>query len=117
MEVNSGDVFKTFNDDMTPPKPKFHLCINKNRFFIINSEPRKNSCNFKLSKNDCKILTKECYIDYGRPFCRSIEDFNIIQVSELSKTALKGLIEYIKLAPTLTPILIKEILKDLENVL
>lgn len=117
MEVRSGDVFKTFNDDMTPPKLKFHLCINKDKFFIINSDPRKYSANFKLSKNDCEILTKDCYIDYGCPICRPLNHFRIIQASELSKKVLKDLIENIKVSPKLTSVQIKEIVKDLENVL
>ncbi len=42
MDINVGDVFKAYNNEMIPKgKIKYHLCINTNTYFMINSDPNK----------------------------------------------------------------------------
>jgi len=116
-EVKEGEIFKAYNSHMTPPKIKYHLCIDKDRFFIINSKPRTQGFNFKISPEDCSILTKECFIHYCNMIHRPLENFTIIDKSELNKKVLYKLIEHIKVVPTFTESRKKEIINSLEKAL
>ena len=37
-KVEAGEVFKSHNKYMNPPKDKFHLCINEKMYLIINTK-------------------------------------------------------------------------------
>lgn len=117
-EVKTGEIFYAFNSDMVPrPKNKYHLCISQNKYFIINTDPPKVGCSFALKKEDCQILTRNCYINTTYPQIRDISTFEISQKAELSRESLENLIEHIKFHRSLTRITIKEIVAQLEKAL
>ena len=115
-KIKTGEVFKAFNKFMTPPKIKYHVCINSKIYLMINSKESLYSC--PLTPKDCSILTKECYIDCTRiKNDQPLKDFEIIQIAELSARALKELFERIKISPVLSQIQKDVILSELAKVI
>lgn len=100
---------------MTPPKTKFHLCINQNLYFIINTKAHNYNC--EITPNDCSLLSYASYIDCGLVMSEPISNFKIIKKEELSKSAIGRLIEKVKCCPVLIPVQAKKVIEELEKVL
>lgn len=101
-KIKSGEVFKSHNKYMNPPKEKYHLCINDTMYFIINTKAHSFNC--EISPKDCSILKYNCYIDCGTIRIEPIKEFIVIEKEQLSTEAILRLIEKLKCTPTLTTI-------------
>lgn len=111
-KVNTGDVFLAHNKYMKPPKLKYHLCISKNMYFLINSKPHEFNC--EITPKDCPLLEHNSYINCTVVRTEPLKEFIVIKKEELSNDALKRLITKIKYVPTITPIQKKFVLKELQ---
>ena len=100
---------------MYTPKMKYHLCLDENAYFVINT--KAHSYDLKITPKDCKILKHECYIKCDQLFTVPIQKFEIVKIEQLSSSSIKMLIEKVRWSPTLTGIQIKEIIKKLEECL
>ena len=114
-DVSTGDDFYAYNKDMYTPKMKYHLCLDENAYFVINT--KAHCYDLKITPKDCKILKHECYIKCDQLFTVPIERFEIVKIEQLSSSSIKMLIEKVRWSPTLTGIQIKEIIKKLEECL
>ena len=115
MKADTGEVFKAFNKYMTPPKLKYHLCINDEMYLIINTKEARFSC--QISPADCSLLTHVCYINCATVRTEIVNNFNIIAKEQLSQNALKVLYERIKLSFSITQNQKNIILKELSKVI
>ncbi len=114
-KIEAGDVFKSHNKYMNPPKDKFHLCVNDEMYFIINTKAHSFNC--EISPEDCNILKYSCYIDCGTIRIEPIKEFTIIEKEQLSTKAILRLIEKLKCTPTLTTIQRNKVISNLQTCL
>jgi hypothetical protein len=112
MEVNTGEVFLAHNKYMKPPKPKFHLCVSKNKYFLINKKP--GDYTYLITPNDCSLLHYNSYLNLTTVRTEPIKDFKIIKKEELSKCCLEKIIEKLKIIPSILPIQKNEIIEALK---
>ena len=113
--VKTGDVFLAHNKYMYPPKEKFHLCINKSMYFLINTRPSAFNC--VITPEDCSFLKYESYINCGTIRFEPIKDFKIIKKEQLSERAISALIKKVICVPTLLDSQKNIIISDLQKVL
>lgn len=114
-KIEAGEIFKSHNRYMNPPKEKFHLCINDKMYFVINTKAHSFNC--EISPEDCSILKYNCYIDCGTIRIEPIKEFTVIAKEQLSTKAILRLIEKLKCTPTLTTIQRAKVISDLQTCL
>lgn len=113
IKVNTGDVFYAHNKITNPPKLKYHLCINENTYFLINT--KMHEFNYAISEKDCSILHYTSYIDCTRVFNEPITNFKILMIDSLPDHCIKGIIEKIAVVPTFTSENRRRIINALEE--
>ena len=110
-DVKTGDVFYAYNKYMLPkPKVKYHLCVSKNKYFLINT--KRGFYTQEITPEDCSIIQYTCYVNLTTVRTEPIKDFKIIKKEELSKSYIKILIEKIKIIPSIPDIQKNEILSE-----
>lgn len=115
MDVKTGEVFLAHNKYMNPPKPKFHLCISKDKYFLINT--KAGYYNQLITPNDCSLLHYDSYLNLTTVRTEPIRDLKIIKKEELSRCCIERIIEKLKIVPSIPPIQKKEIIENLKTCL
>ena len=115
MEVNTGEVFLAHNKYMKPPKPKFHLCVSKDKYFLINTKP--GHYNQLITPNDCSFLEYNSYLNLTTVRTEPIKDFKVIKKEQLSKCCIEKIILKLMIVPSIPPIQKNEIINLLESCL
>jgi len=115
MDVKTGDVFLAHNKYMRPPKPKFHLCICKDKYFLINT--KASHYNQLVTPNDCSLLDHNSYLNLTTVRTEPLRDFKIIQKEELSKCCIEQIIKKLEISVSIPPIQKNEIIEILKTCL
>lgn len=66
----STQIIKSHSDLISPPKQKFHLCLNREKrlFFLINSKNRSMYYCFPILKSNHSFLKHDSFIACNRTF-------------------------------------------------
>lgn len=94
-EIRAGQSYISYRQEIVGPKPKYHLYLADDIVFLINSEKSLFDFNISLQKNDCPILTKDCYLQLQSLY-RFDEKQKIIALADMSDRALMALSSYLK---------------------
>lgn len=62
MDIESGQTYIAHREGIVNPKPKYHLYLADDIVFLINSNKSYYDFDLPILKNDCSILTKDCYL-------------------------------------------------------
>jgi hypothetical protein len=103
------------NEEIYPPKEKYHVCVYQNGFFLINSQARKiYRPHLKIHQTDYRFLKQDSYICCSRIFeYPTINHYRKLGI--LSKSTAQGIIETLDSARTLTPEQIDKIKESLRS--
>lgn len=116
MTLKIGDVFLIHNDEISPPKKKFSICVcsTENLFLLINSENRARYECIELKNQDYSFLKHDSFISCSRVFTYNI---SIIEKSKsigtISPNDLKSIKERVKKSEVLSKKNIELIIKNL----
>lgn len=95
MKPQSGQAYKAYRDNICDPKPKYHLYLDDDIVFLINSDPDLFDFNIPLKKEDSIILTKDCYLQTKQIF-KYDDRFKVIKISDMSSDVLIKLSNFLK---------------------
>jgi len=103
------------NEEIYPPKEKYHVCVYQNWFFLINSYARKiYRPHLKIRQTDYRFLRQDSYISCSRIFEYATID-NDRKLGVLSKSTAQEIIAILDSARTLTPEQIDSIKESLKS--
>lgn len=97
------DIVAFQNNEISPPKEKYHICIRNGWFFVINSSERKMyRPHLKILQTDYSFLRQDSYICCSRIFIYdTIDPYRKLGV--LLKPTVQQILQTVESANTLTP--------------
>jgi hypothetical protein len=108
------DIVAIQNDEVLPPKEKYHVCIHEEWFFVINSNARKMyDPHLKIQQLDYTFLRQDSYICCSRIFSFSQPKYRKLGI--LSPSTAQDIIQTVESALTLTLEEKDDIKKSLSN--
>ena len=97
--ARTGDIIKLFDTLTTPPKKKWFLCIyvNENWLLRINTNPRIQGNNLKITKAENPFLHHDSHIDFTAVLGKSPVDIqNAENKGHVSQKTLEEIAKYLQ---------------------
>ena len=108
VQPRAGQVYVSKRTDIEPVKEKYQLFFDERTVLLINTEKSKRNVSVLLPQKDCPILKYDSYICIDNIF-RFEDNIPILEIEDVSTSALKKLKEMVRISNSLTGIQIKHL--------